>query len=374
MADLPQQDTIKQYITNGLETSFAAPFYVPLDSDERPAIDVYVQLDSATPVPESDLKEWGVDYTFTTNLDPITGGTVDFLAGRIPPASSIVTLVRDVPASLNVEFSDARTFNGENLDAALDRLLLIEQQNKTYCLQRNLSYVVNSYIPDASLTAQVQIPLLGDGEIWIGTGTGVIAAELEQGADTSTLRSELANEAPVTNGAHLVGYYDVNLDVPTTVKDFLDNLNFTTAAPGDLKDYAGTGTQDGWLVCDGSAVSRTTYSDLFTAIGIAWGSGNGTTTFNLPNFQRRVAVGAGGSGTATLGNSVGNTGGEESHVQTVDELAAHDHDYSKAGVGTGLFDGGSTYGLGTNAVSTKGSSNPMNVMQPSAVVTKLIKY
>lgn len=227
MANLPQQDTIKQYLADGVTIVYEAPFFVPLSDDpepDTPAIDVYVTLQGEPPIPESDIKIFNVDYTFTENLDPITGGTVNFITGHLPPASAIVTLVRNVPASLDVEFSNAQNFSGANLDEALDKLLLIEQQNKTYCLQRNLSYIVNSYLPDNVLLSNTQIPILAENEIWMGLNGGVGAVVLEQNPDVSTLRSELANQQPVTNGAHLVGYYDpINL-TSQTVKDFLDDL------------------------------------------------------------------------------------------------------------------------------------------------------
>ena len=50
---------------------------------------------------------------------------------------------------------------------------------------------------------------------------------------------------------------------------------------------------NGWLLCDGSAVSRTTYADLFDVIGTTYGPGDGSTTFNLPDFQGKGSVGAG---------------------------------------------------------------------------------
>jgi microcystin-dependent protein len=57
--------------------------------------------------------------------------------------------------------------------------------------------------------------------------------------------------------------------------------------------YAGATVPTGWLECDGSAVSRTTYSALFTAISTTFGTGDGTTTFNLPDMRGKVAIGAG---------------------------------------------------------------------------------
>lgn len=219
MADLPQQSTIVQYVADGIEDQYVFAFYVPLDVD----IAVYVTLSGETPVPESDIKVLDVDYTVTQNLDPVTGGFVTFLPGKIPPVGAIVTLSRDVEASLNVEFSHAQNFSGENLDSALERLLLLIQQNKTYALERNLSYKVNSYLPD--IEANTQLQPLPENYIWMGTASGGVAAVLlEENPDASTLRSELENNSPGTDGAGIVGYYDEEAMTPTTVRDFLNDL------------------------------------------------------------------------------------------------------------------------------------------------------
>lgn len=63
--------------------------------------------------------------------------------------------------------------------------------------------------------------------------------------------------------------------------------------PGVVEPFAGASVPAGFLLCDGSAVSRTTYSDLYAAIGTTWGTGNGSTTFNLPDMRESVPVGAG---------------------------------------------------------------------------------
>lgn len=68
--------------------------------------------------------------------------------------------------------------------------------------------------------------------------------------------------------------------------------NFT----GFIFPYAGGGTPPGFLLCDGSAVSRTTYARLFAVIGTTYGAGDGSTTFNLPDSRGRAFIGA-GSGT-----------------------------------------------------------------------------
>jgi microcystin-dependent protein len=74
----------------------------------------------------------------------------------------------------------------------------------------------------------------------------------------------------------------------------------------------------GWLICDGSAVSRTTYADLFAVLGTAYGVGDGTTTFNLPDLRGRFPLGKAASGT---GSTLGGTGGAIDHTHDVNIAA-----------------------------------------------------
>jgi len=62
---------------------------------------------------------------------------------------------------------------------------------------------------------------------------------------------------------------------------------------GSIIPFAGTTIPDGYLLCDGSAISRTTYSSLFAAIGTTYGEGDGNSTFNMPNFNNRTLQGSG---------------------------------------------------------------------------------
>ncbi len=75
-------------------------------------------------------------------------------------------------------------------------------------------------------------------------------------------------------------------------------LQSTITPAGTLNPFAGISVPSGWLSCDGSAVSRTTYATLFTAISTSFGTGDGSTTFNLPDMRGRLALGA-GTGTFT---------------------------------------------------------------------------
>lgn len=91
----------------------------------------------------------------------------------------------------------------------------------------------------------------------------------------------------------------------------------------------------GWLYCDGSAVSRATYAALFAAISTAYGTGDGSTTFNLPDGRGRTLAGfdaSNATGRLTASTSqgvsaaaIGNTGGEQEHTLITGELAMHTH-------------------------------------------------
>ena len=80
----------------------------------------------------------------------------------------------------------------------------------------------------------------------------------------------------------------------------------------------------GFVLCDGSAVSRSTYAALFAVVGTTHGSGNGSTTFNLPDLRGKFVV---GHHPSNGDYDVGDTGGEESVTLTVDQIPPHSHVY-----------------------------------------------
>jgi microcystin-dependent protein len=138
---------------------------------------------------------------------------------------------------------------------------------------------------------------------------------------------------------------------------------FSELPPGTILLYSGNisslvGSTYTWLWCDGSEVSRLTYSDLFSVIGVTYGSGNGIDTFNLPDFRFRFPLGSNGSNDSQLV-----AGGASSHVMTLAEMPVHSHgigtleilysgEHSHTYVDPGHNHGGST---GTARFNTGGS-------------------
>ena len=106
--------------------------------------------------------------------------------------------------------------------------------------------------------------------------------------------------------------------------------NFT----GMIAPFAMTSAPTGWLTCDGTAVSRTTYSDLFTAIGTTWGSGDGTSTFNVPDLRGAFLRGTGSHGTSNMANGNDFAGPAVGSFEN-DSFQGHGHNIRGDEIGSG---------------------------------------
>jgi microcystin-dependent protein len=138
---------------------------------------------------------------------------------------------------------------------------------------------------------------------------------------------------------------------------------------GMIMPYAGASAPSGWLLLYGQAVNRTTYSDLFAVLGTTYGSGDGSTTFNVPDLRGRTIAGQddmGGSSANRLtdqsggvdGDTLGASGGTEQHTLTEAEMADHSHLVVASGdVGGSEFSDITIPEAATRAVSSKASYN-----------------
>lgn len=91
---------------------------------------------------------------------------------------------------------------------------------------------------------------------------------------------------------------DIALDEDNNLQKIEESAVLDNADIGFIKPYAGTSIPDGYLLCDGSAVSRTAYPELFAAIGTVWGEGDGSSTFNVPDLRGFFLRGVGGNSAA----------------------------------------------------------------------------
>lgn len=149
--------------------------------------------------------------------------------------------------------------------------------------------------------------------------------------------------------------------------------------PGEMKWYAGTAVPTGYLLCNGSAVSRTTYARLFEAIGTTWGTGDGSTTFALPNLINRVAWGGSTSGAykaAGLPNITGKTGVFENY-QGNKMSSSGALFYSQYSEKLSIGGGGTGYYYYVNLNASKSNSiygTSSTVQPPAATMMPIIKY
>ena len=150
--------------------------------------------------------------------------------------------------------------------------------------------------------------------------------------------------------------------------------------PGIIELWPGSTAPEGWLLCNGQAVSRTTYANLFSVLGSTYGQGDGSTTFNVPDLTGRVPVGS--NSTYPLASK----GGEAAHALTSAENGPHTHDrllwvdgqpVTLTGSESGAYRVSFTYDMGgPNMVSTSesGQGQAHNNMQPYIAQHYIIKY
>jgi len=167
----------------------------------------------------------------------------------------------------------------------------------------------------------------------------------------------------------------------------------TPVPTGSIFAFAGTTAPAGFLLCDGSAVSRTTFATLFGIIGTAYGNGDGSSTFNVPDLRGRVAVGKddmGGTAANRITNAIsgfiatvlGANGGSQSHTLVTNELPAHTHqnnfeatlvDEGGSNSWPALANVGSGGGAANMTSQSAGGGQPHRNVQPSLVTNYIIK-
>lgn len=182
---------------------------------------------------------------------------------------------------------------------------------------------------------------------------------------------------------------DADNDLAAVVQKLLNMMggSLQTATPtGTVASYAGNAAPDGWLLCDGRAVSRSTYPALFNVLGTRYGAGDSSTTFNLPDLRGRVSLGA-GQGINLSSRPLASTGGEEAHALTLAEMPAHSHlaptanstlgggfevpDAASANGGTGGYQAYDY--VGAAPTQSTGGNAAHNIMQPYITLNYIVR-
>jgi microcystin-dependent protein len=166
-------------------------------------------------------------------------------------------------------------------------------------------------------------------------------------------------------------------DTSLATTAFIQAALASAIPPGVIWEYGAASAPTGWLLCDGSAVSRATYSALFGIISTTFGVGDGSTTFNLPDHRGRVGIGSGtGDAADATAHALGSKGGTETHTLTLAQMAAHDHGGVSGGPSTNTTTGPSpnisdstTPGLtGANTVQLPNAGTAGTVVNPGSLL------
>lgn len=122
-----------------------------------------------------------------------------------------------------------------------------------------------------------------------------------------------SSEQPTTAKWNLLWSNDASFNDGTGIANAtisLAHLQTNVIPTGQVVMFGGSSAPTSWLMCDGTAISRATYATLFGILGTAYGAGDGSTTFNLPDLRQRFPLGKAASGT---GSTLGSTGGNIDH-------------------------------------------------------------
>ncbi len=178
---------------------------------------------------------------------------------------------------------------------------------------------------DLSAVVWTDSPFAATSEVWFLSDTTAGELTRTPPSTAGTVIKAMLVVTDDTGGAEegvLTGYIGVQIG-----GDNLVDLNDIQPL-GTIQPWAAPSSSpipNGWALCDGQEISRTTFSDLFSLITTTYGVGDGSTTFNVPDLRGRVGVGLDGvsAGVLTSNNNAGDSGGEEDHMLVISELPDH---------------------------------------------------
>ena len=264
------------------------------------------------------------------------------------------------------------------------------------------SAITTAKIADGTIaTADIADSAITSAKIADGT---IVAADIASDAITNAkMADDSVGAAELVDNS--VGAAAINISGNGTSGQYVTSdgdgsFSYTTPTAaflsGMIMPYAGSSAPSGWLLLYGQAISRSTYSSLFSAIGTTYGSGDGSSTFNVPDLRGRTIAGQddmGGSSADRLtnqtggvdGDTLGGTGGSETHTLTEAQLAAHTHgagsyvaQEQRGGSGSGSPNSTtgqqSTTNLSVSGTSgSTGSGSAHNNVQPTLILNYIIK-
>ena len=419
------------YSGDNSTTVFAYTFKIFADAD----LTVIVRTDATG---AESTKTLTTDYT-VSGAGNAGGGAVTMVTA--PASGETLVIKRSLTLTQSTDYVANDPFPAAAHEDALDRLTFIAQQQQEV-FDRAVVFpetdTASTTIPDSVTRANKFLGFGASGEVAVLSSTGTAPGAIDTGnlvdgaVTTAKLASTAVTTAKITDDAvtqakiadDAVGQAQIADDAVGSAQiaddavgsaQIADNAVGTaqiadsavTAAKlssdaafsaGMVMPFAGTSAPTGWLLAYGQAVSRTTYADLFTAISTTYGSGDGSTTFNLPDLRGRTIAGQddmGGSSANRLtnqsgglnGDTLGATGGAETHTLTTSQMPSHSHTLgSNAKISTTFGTSGANTAVRRDTLSgsaldafisgsteAAGSGSAHNNVQPTIILNYIIK-
>ena len=354
--------------------------------------------------------------TYTSNLrltkqgdgdNPNTWGQVlnDGVISLVDEAVAGYTTV-SVGATTSVTLTNNQGSGDQSRSAILELKGSVGGSHSTiYVLIPNnsKSYVVRNSVSYASAGADVILRVAGNTGVTIApasntfvitNGTSVYNVAPTNFPSAITIEGAATFESTVTvsGAATFLTTVTIKGDVHVSSKVcasafYGDGVNISgLLPPGVIVPYGVSAAPTGFLLCNGQAVSRTTYSALFAVVSALYGEGNGSSTFNVPDLRGRFIAGwdagtsvltstAGAAGTMIVGASIANTGGIQAVTLSVGEIPAHSHTFTQFGSNAGGNEGGGPLWqyTSTSDTSDTGGGGAHSNIPPSMILNFIIK-
>jgi len=256
------------------------------------------------------------------------------------------------------------------------------QHRNTYSLS-GTTLTFTSAIPFN--TAEVQVTGGYTQPIAVPADNSVTTAKIISGAVTGanlsdTVVNDLTTETVIDGDNDFVMVHDASANAKRKIS--VTNLMQDVSAiiVGEVRMWPTATAPTGFMVCDGSEISRSTYAGLFAVIGTTFGAGNGSTTFNIPDMRGRVVGGAndtglpnGENGSFSTRNEAATTGAE-THTLTVAEMPSHSHSYTYRSTSTQGSNPNNSAAVATTSGTTgsTGGDAAHNNMQPTIFLNFII--
>lgn len=287
-----------------------------------------------------------------------------------PTGAWSLTLNRVVPLTQETDFSNQGGFYPEDHTEKADLLVMGLQQVQEQ-LDRCYKVDLTSEVTPDGLTEDLNTAVSSAEASATSAGAAKTAAEL---AEVGAVAAQGLTEDARDDALDAQVAAEAAQALAEAARDAASAASGNGTPTGTMMMWLTNTAPTAFLLCDGSAVNRETYSALFAVIGTTYGAGDGSTTFNLPDLKGKIPVGYNSSETEF--DTLGETGGEKTHTLTEAEMPAHTHTVPQGNAeGGGVYLAPNSSSVGSTVTSSsRGSGSAHNNLQPYIVVNYIIKY